>query len=72
MRVLVVEDEQKINRTVCQALREESHAVDAAYDGEEAEQLGEINDYDLIILDIMLPKKDGLQVCADLRQRGNA
>ncbi len=72
MRVLVVEDEQKINRTVCQALREESYAVDAAYDGEEAEQLGEINDYDLIILDIMLPKKDGLQVCADLRQRGNA
>ncbi len=72
MRVLVVEDEQKINRTVCQALREESYAVDAAYDGEEAEQLSEINDYDLIILDIMLPKKDGLQVCADLRQRGNA
>ncbi len=72
MRVLVVEDEQKINRTVCQALREESYAVDAAYDGEEGEQLSEINDYDLIILDIMLPKKDGLRVCADIRKRGDA
>ncbi len=71
MRVLVVEDEQKINRTVCQALREESYAVDPAYDGEEAEQLSEINDYDLIILDIMLPKRDGLQVCADIRRRGD-
>ncbi len=71
MRVLVVEDEQKINRTVCQALREESYAVDAAFDGDEAEQLIDINDYDLIIMDIMLPKKDGLQVCAGIRQRGN-
>ncbi len=72
MRVLVVEDEQKINRAVCQALREESYAVDAAYDGEDGEQLSEINDYDLIILDIMLPKKDGLRVCADIRRRGDA
>ena len=71
MRVLVVEDEQKINRAVCQALREESYAVDAAYDGDEGEQLSEINDYDLIILDIMLPKKDGVRVCADIRRRGD-
>jgi len=71
MRVLVVEDEQKINRAVCQALREESYAVDAAYDGDEGEQLSEINDYDLIILDIMLPKKDGVHVCADIRRRGD-
>lgn len=71
MRVLVVEDEQKINRTICQALREESYAVDTAFDGDEAEQLSEINDYDLIILDIMLPKKDGLQLCTDIRRRGS-
>lgn len=70
MRVLVVEDEQKINRTICQALREESYAVDAAFDGEEGEQLADLNDYDLIILDIMLPKKDGLDVCTEIRQRG--
>src|SRR3954451_3757313 len=72
MRVLVVEDEHKLNRTLCQALREESYAVDAAYDGEEADQLSEINDYDLIILDIMLPRKDGVQVCIGLRRRGSA
>ena len=72
MRVLVVEDEQKLNRTICQALREESYAVDAAYDGEEADQLSEINDYDLILLDIMLPRKDGLQVCIGIRHRGCA
>ncbi len=71
MRVLVVEDEQKINRTVCQALREESYAVDAAFDGLEAAELSEINDYDLIILDIMLPKADGLQVCTEIRRRGD-
>jgi DNA-binding response OmpR family regulator len=72
MRVLVVEDEHKLNRTICQALREESYAVDAAYDGEEAEQLSEINDYDLIILDILLPRQDGLQVCIGMRRRGSA
>jgi DNA-binding response OmpR family regulator len=71
MRVLVVEDEHKLNRTICQALREESYAVDAAYDGDAAEELSEINDYDLIILDIMLPKKDGLQLCAEIRRRGD-
>ena len=43
--------------------------MDAAYDGEEGEELAEINDYDLIILDILLPKKDGLHVCTDMRQR---
>jgi DNA-binding response OmpR family regulator len=67
-----VEDERKLNRTICQALREESYAVDAAYDGEVAEQLSEINDYDLIILDILLPRKDGLQVCIGIRHRGSA
>ena len=72
MRVLVVEDEHKLNRTICQALREESYAVDAAYDGEEAEQLSEVNDYDLIILDILLPRQDGLQVCISMRRRGSA
>src|SRR5437588_7653411 len=72
MRVLVVEDEHKLNRTICQALREESYAVDAGDDREEVEQLSEINDYDLMLLDIMLPRKDGLQVCIGLRRRGSA
>jgi DNA-binding response OmpR family regulator len=70
MRVLVVEDEQKINRTVCQALREEAYAVDSAHDGDQGEELALINEYDLIILDLMLPKKSGIALCRGLRDRG--
>ncbi|HVA92284.1 MAG TPA: response regulator transcription factor, partial [Chloroflexota bacterium] len=70
MRVLVVEDELKINRTVCQALREEAYAVDSAKDGEEGEELALINQYDLIILDLLLPKKPGVAVCRSLREQG--
>jgi DNA-binding response OmpR family regulator len=69
MRVLVVEDEQKINRSVCQALREEAYAVDSATDGEQAEELALINEYDLIILDLMLPRKSGIALCRALRER---
>ncbi len=68
MRVLVVEDELKINRTVCQALREEAYAVDAAFDGDQGEELALVNEYDLIILDIMLPKKNGIMLCRGLRE----
>src|SRR5579872_4224660 len=70
MRVLVVEDELKINRTVCQALREEAYAVDSAKDGEEGEELASVNQYDLIILDLLLPKKPGVAVCRSLRDQG--
>jgi DNA-binding response OmpR family regulator len=70
MRVLVVEDEQKINRSVCQALREEAYAVDSAHDGDQGEELALINEYDLIILDLMLPKKSGIALCRGLRERG--
>jgi len=72
MRILVVEDELKINRTICQALREEAYAVDSASDGEEGDELSQINEYDLVILDLMLPKKSGLALCRDLRDRGLA
>ncbi len=71
MRVLVVEDEQKINRTVCQALREEAYAVDSASDGDEGEELALVNQYDLIILDLLLPKKLGVAVCRSLREQGS-
>src|SRR5690242_13399086 len=70
MRLLVVEDERKLNNTLCRALREEAYAVDAAFDGDEGEELATINDYDLIILDVLLPKKDGIAVCATLRAQG--
>ena len=72
MRVLVVEDEQKINRAVSQALREEAYAVDSALDGEEGEELALVNEYDLIILDLMLPKKPGMALCRGLREQGIA
>ena len=72
MRVLVVEDEHKINRAVCQAMREEAYAVDSAADGDQGEELALVNEYDLIVLDLMLPKKSGVSLCRGLRERGVA
>ena len=67
MRILVVEDERRLANILRRGLLEEGYAVDNAYDGEEAEYLAENTKYDIIILDIMLPKKDGIAVCSDLR-----
>ncbi len=68
MRILVVEDEKKIADFVRRGLKEEGYAVDAAYDGEEGLFLAKTNDYDLILLDLMLPKIDGLTVCKKLKE----
>ncbi|MCZ7570460.1 MAG: response regulator transcription factor [Ardenticatenaceae bacterium] len=70
MRILVVEDEEAIAAFVHQGLTEAGYAVDLAHDGAEALQWVDIADYDLIILDIMLPEVDGLTVCRALRARG--
>jgi DNA-binding response OmpR family regulator len=70
MRVLVVEDERTMARHICRALAEESWAVDAAHDGERALELAGGVDYDVIVLDLMLPKIDGLTVCRRLRAAG--
>jgi DNA-binding response OmpR family regulator len=67
MRVLLVEDDRPLADTIKRGLMEECYAVDVTYDGEEAEYLAENNPYDTIILDIMLPKKDGVTVCQQLR-----
>jgi len=67
MRVLVVEDSRRLAGIIRRGLLEEGYAVDNAYDGEEAEYMAETTPFDVIILDIMLPKKDGLAVCRDLR-----
>jgi heavy metal response regulator len=67
MRILVVEDEQKLVSFLKRGLEEEQFAVDVAYDGEEGWYLCQVNDYDLILLDIMLPKMDGLTLCRKLR-----
>ena len=69
MRLLLVEDEARIARYVRKGLEEQGHAVDQAFDGKEALDWTEAVDYDLIILDIMLPKLDGLAVCRELRRR---
>lgn len=67
MKLLVVEDEPKLNKALVQGLQQRGFAVDFALDGEEGERLARLNGYDAILLDIMLPKKDGLTVCKNLR-----
>ena len=69
MRILVVDDDRRLCAIIKRGLLEEAYVVDLAYDGEEGEYLAEVNPYDLIILDIMLPNKDGIQVCHDLRAK---
>ncbi len=69
MRILIVEDERRLSRIIRRGLLEESYSVDAVFDGEEAEYLAETTSYDLIVLDIMLPKKDGIAVCQSLRAK---
>jgi len=69
MRVLVVEDSRRLAGIVKRGLLEEGYAVDNAYDGEEAEYMAESTPFDLIVLDVMLPKKDGISVCRDLRAK---
>lgn len=69
MRVLVVEDSRRLAGIIKRGLLEEGYTVDNAYDGEEAQYMAESTPFDLIVLDIMLPKKDGLAVCRDLRAK---
>ena len=71
MRILLVEDEPDAARILAKGLRRRKYAVDVAADGEEAEYQASVNDYDLIILDVMLPRKDGLEVCRELRAAGS-
>jgi DNA-binding response OmpR family regulator len=67
MRILLVEDNRQLNNSLRLSLVDDGYAVDVAFDGVEGEDLAEITPYDLIILDIMLPKKNGLDVCRSLR-----
>jgi len=71
MRILVVEDEVKIAQFIKRGLKEEGYAVDVANDGEAGHFMLSSNEYDAIILDLMLPKIDGLTLCRDLRKEGN-
>ncbi len=69
MRILVVEDEKKIANLIKRGLKEEGYAVDLAADGVEGEFLASTNQYDVIILDVMLPKMDGIALCESLRSK---
>ena len=71
MRVLVVEDEAKIAAFLKRGLEENTYAVDIAADGEEGYEWARNFTYDVIILDIMLPKMDGIELCKRLRRDGN-
>lgn len=71
MKILVVEDDRKVAGFIELGLREEGYAVDVARDGEEASMLAHVNSYDAILLDLMLPKKNGLQVALELRKEGS-
>ena len=70
MRILLVEDESDTARMLAQGLREQTYAVDVAADGDVALYQMAIHDYDLLLLDVMLPGKDGLAVCRELRASG--
>jgi len=70
MRILIIEDEKKLSDVIKKGLIEEGYAVDQAFNGEEGLYLAESESYDVIILDIMLPKMDGMTVCKGLRKKG--
>ena len=69
MRLLIAEDEEKIAQFLRRGLKEERFAVDTAATGEEALDLYETNEYDAVILDILLPQKNGLEVCRAIRSK---
>ncbi len=69
MRILVVDDDQKLCNVIKQGLEEEAYAVDCVHDGDDGEYYAKSSPYDLIILDIMMPKKNGIEVCRNLRAK---
>ncbi len=71
MRILVVEDEKHLNRIISEAVEDEGYSVDSCYNGLEALECLACADYDVIILDIMMPKMNGLELVRRLRSEGN-
>ena len=68
MRILLIEDDRILSESIARNLRAESYAVDPAYDGLRGEELAKVNEYDAILLDVMLPKQDGWTTCGNLRR----
>jgi two-component system copper resistance phosphate regulon response regulator CusR len=71
MRILLVEDDQRIARFIQKGLKENAYAVDLVNDGDDALYQVDVNNYDVIILDLMIPGKDGFAVCEEIRSGGN-
>jgi two-component system, OmpR family, copper resistance phosphate regulon response regulator CusR len=71
VRILLVEDQSDAAAMLAKGLREQSYAVDLSRDGEDALYQASINDYDLVLLDIMLPRRNGIEVCQRLRAQGS-
>ena len=71
MRILLVEDDVSIARSLKEGLEDAAYAVDVAHDGDEGYQTATADEYDVIILDVMLPEMNGYEVCRTLRQDGN-
>ena len=71
MRILIIEDEHKIAASIKKGLEQESYAVDLAFDGTSGFDLASTEDYDLIVLDRMLPEMDGIEICKKLRSAKN-
>src|ERR1700737_3513154 len=71
MRLLLVEDEVDVARFIRNGLREKAYAVDLAVNGEDALYMAGVNSYDAVILDLMIPPPDGLEVCRTLRSGGS-
>ena len=72
MKILVVEDDPKVAGFIDHGLKEEGHVVDVVLDGDEATMLAHVNDYDVILLDVMLPRKSGFQIATELRREGRS
>ncbi len=71
MRILVVEDDRVIAQALKEGLEDESYAVDVAYDGQDGYLTASADEYDAIILDVMMPEMNGYEVCQKLRSEGN-
>ena len=69
MRILVIEDNKRLSNSLRMTLEDDGYAIDTAYDGLDGEEMALMGTYDIIILDIMLPQKDGLAVCKELRNK---
>ena len=70
MKILVVEDDERISDAVVEYLSDLHYAVEAAYDGQAAWELLEVFTYDLLLLDVMMPRMDGVTLCSKIRKKG--